>query len=291
MDVLLTIGDFSKMTYLSVKALRHYHDVGLLEPVAIDPSSGYRHYAVSQVSTAQAIRRFRDLDMPLEQIRAVLDAPDPESRNEAILTHLRHMQEQLTRTQTSIASLQALLEQAPTVADVVFRRLPPLTALAIDGRVGLPDAAAWLDVAFAELHETLDRAGLTAAGPEGGLYPEPFFETEAGDVVAFLPVTPSPGLTAPGGRVRVAEIEAGDHAVMVHHGPFADLDQTYGALGTVVAEQGVGVPGPIREHYFEDHAEVCWPVDLTRPAPPPNLSQLLPPSENKRDKLAGGPPG
>src|SRR5215213_6436257 len=103
MDTPLTIGDFSKMTYLSVKALRHYHDVGLLEPVAVDPSSGYRHYAASQVSTAQAIRRFRDLDMPLEQIRAVLDAPDVEARNEAILAHLRHMQEQLARTRTSIA--------------------------------------------------------------------------------------------------------------------------------------------------------------------------------------------
>ena len=36
MDVLLTIGEFSKMTYLSVKALRHYHDVGLLEPAAVE---------------------------------------------------------------------------------------------------------------------------------------------------------------------------------------------------------------------------------------------------------------
>jgi DNA-binding transcriptional MerR regulator len=270
MDVLLTIGDFSKMTYLSVKALRHYHDVGLLEPVTIDPSSGYRHYAVSQVSTAQAIRRFRDLDMPLEQIRAVLDAPDPEARNEAILVHLRHMQEQLTRTQTSIASLQALLEQAPTVADVAFRTLPSITTLAIDGRVGLQDAAAWLDIAFGELHEARERLGLAAAGPEGGLYPGPFFETEAGDVVAFLPIAAAgPGAEpgSPGGRVHVLEIGAADHAVMVHHGPFADLDQTYGALGTVVAERGVGVPGPIREHYFDDHAEVCWPVDLTRPEP------------------------
>ncbi len=41
-DVILTIGEFSKMTYLSVKALRHYHDVGLLTPVDIDAATGYR---------------------------------------------------------------------------------------------------------------------------------------------------------------------------------------------------------------------------------------------------------
>jgi effector-binding domain-containing protein len=54
---------------------------------------------------------------------------------------------------------------------------------------------------------------------------------------------------------------------MVHSGPFDDIDQTYGALGTIVAERGIGSPGPIREHYLaDDRAEVCWPV--ARPAAP-----------------------
>ncbi|HEY3648018.1 MAG TPA: MerR family transcriptional regulator, partial [Streptosporangiaceae bacterium] len=65
MTVLVPIGDFSRMTHLSVKALRFYHDQGLLEPARIDPSSGYRFYDTGQVPVAQVIRRFRDLDMPL----------------------------------------------------------------------------------------------------------------------------------------------------------------------------------------------------------------------------------
>ena len=80
-ETLVAIGDFSKMTYFSVKALRHYHDVGLLEPADVDPSTGYRRYATSQVPVALAIRRFRDLDMPLEEIRLVLAAPDPATGN------------------------------------------------------------------------------------------------------------------------------------------------------------------------------------------------------------------
>jgi hypothetical protein len=72
----LAIGDFSRMTHLSVKALRHCHDVGLLTPAEIDPSSGYRFYVPGQVPIAQVIRRFRDLGMPLDQIREVLQAPD-----------------------------------------------------------------------------------------------------------------------------------------------------------------------------------------------------------------------
>jgi DNA-binding transcriptional MerR regulator len=264
MDVLLAIGEFSKMTYLSVKALRHYHDVGLLEPSSVDPSSGYRLYSAAQVGTAQVIRRFRDLDMPLEQIRAVLEAPDPAARNQAILVHLQLMQEQLERTQTSVASLQAVLVEAPRLADIELRSVPVTPTLAITELVSSDDCSAWLDDALAELHDALATAGDEADGPDGALYPDEFFELGAGHVVAFVPVAAARPVE-PVGRAHPRLLPAGDLAVMVHTGPFSDLDQTYGALGTVVAERGIGLAGAaIREHYLDDgRAEVCWPVTTT----------------------------
>jgi DNA-binding transcriptional MerR regulator len=262
-DVLVTIGDFSRMTYLSVKALRHYHDVGLLEPAAVDASTGYRLYSARQVPTAQAIRRFRDLDMPLERIRAVLNAPDVATRNEAIVDHLRHMQEELRRTQATVASLQALLEDVVPRADVELRSVPAMQALAIGHHVGFDNCAPWLDAALGELHELLDGQGIDPSGPDGALYPDEFFAAGAGTVVAFVPVPATAhGVPGVGGtRAGWREIGAADLAVMVHSGSFDDIDQTYGALGTIVAERGMGSPGPIREHYLAaDRAEVCWPV-------------------------------
>ena len=84
----LSIGDFSRMTYLSVKTLRHYHDVGVLEPAEIDPSSGYRFYLPSQVGVAQMIRRLRDLGMPLDDVRTILTAPDPDGSTQIPLLPL-----------------------------------------------------------------------------------------------------------------------------------------------------------------------------------------------------------
>ena len=125
MDVLVSIGQFSKMTYLSVKALRYYHDVGLLEPALVDPATGYRHYAVDQVGTAQAIRRFRDLEMPIEEVRQLLGAPDEATRNRAILTHLERMHRQLDQTRAAVESLQGLLSEGPARdTRVAIRRLP-----------------------------------------------------------------------------------------------------------------------------------------------------------------------
>jgi len=76
------IGDFSRATHPTVKMLRHYHETGLLEPAHIDPQTGYRRYTTDQVPVAQIIRRFRNLDMPLTEIRAVLSAPDVQTRND-----------------------------------------------------------------------------------------------------------------------------------------------------------------------------------------------------------------
>jgi len=253
-DVLLTIGEFSKMTYLSVKALRHYHDVGLLEPAAVDSLTGYRRYASRQVATAQAIRRFRDLDMPIDEVRQVLRAPDRAARDRAIVVHLDRLLQQLERTQLSVASLQALLADEPSAApDVELRHIPATRVVTERGVVAFDDCAAWLEPALAGLHSAIDAAGLVVAGADGALYPDEFFETGAGEVTAFVPVT--------GDAPDVVELPAAMVAVLLHDGPFVDLDQAYGALGTAVAARGIGGPGPIREHYLTPTStEVCWPV-------------------------------
>ena len=258
MTVALSIGEFSKMTYLSVKALRHYHDIGLLEPAEVDSSSGYRRYRAEQVPVAQAIRRFRDLDMPIEQVRAVLEAPDMATRNRAILDHLEAMQGQLERTQQTVASLHALLTAPSAPRPVAYRTLPATSTVAISDVVAFDDASDWLDAAYPELHAALEAAGLSPAGPDSALYDDAFFTEGIGGTVAFVPIdAPATGR----GRVTSLDLPATRVAAMVHDGPFDDLDQTYGALGTSVAELGLGASGPIREIYLaEDRAEVCWPI-------------------------------
>src|SRR5580693_8685395 len=257
MATMLTIGDFSRMTHLSVKALRHYHDMGVLEPAAVDPFNGYRSYDTSQVGSAQVIRRLRDLGMPLDSIAAVLAAPDLEARNREIATHLTRMERQLEQTQASVAALRALLTGPAERPAIELRAIPAVTALAV--------------------RQVVDAADLTAAGPYGALYPGDFFELERSEITAFLPVTvgasPGRGGLEPTGRVRLVEIPAVEAAVAVHEGAFSEIDRTYGALGEVVAERAIGVDGPIREYYLvssvdtddvgQHRTEVCWPVFRT----------------------------
>ena len=269
MSVLVSIGDFSRMTHLSVKALRFYHDQGLLDPARIDPATGYRFYDPGQVAVAQVIRRLRDLDMPVDQVRTVLQAPDVETRTREIIAHLTAMEARLAETQISVASLRALLEGPPVRPDVEFRSIPATRVLAIAETVTAEQAWAWGGDAFEELYGRIGHDGLRAAGPAGALFPADFFELEQAELTAFVPVeVPAQA----GGRARPLIIPAAEAAVMIHAGSLADSDRTYAALGTVVAERAIGVEGPIREYYqvpFSEpdparyRTEICWPVFQT----------------------------
>jgi DNA-binding transcriptional MerR regulator len=271
MAIRLSIGDFSRMTYLSVKSLRRYHDMGLLEPAHIDRDTGYRYYEASQVPLGQAIRRFRDLEMPLEQLKEVVHAPDASARNKLIIAHLEHMESALQQTQQTVASLRALLEQPHAPIAVEYRSVAAAMAIAISEPVRMGDLTAWWSEAFDELHRVLASSSAIRAGSDGALYPNEFFQEELGEIVAFIPVTDMP---TPSGRPQLIEIPGAELAITVHNGAISELDRTYGALGTFVAEREIGVQGPIREHYVVTshepstepvhHTEVCWPVFHTK---------------------------
>ena len=85
-DNLLSIGRFGRLAGLSIGALRHYHERGLLAPARVDSTSGYRSYARSQVDDARLIARLRELDLGLPEIRDILTA-DPEERRRLLAAH------------------------------------------------------------------------------------------------------------------------------------------------------------------------------------------------------------
>src|SRR4051794_15005818 len=124
MPAVLSIGDFSRITHLSVKTLRRYHEAGLLEPAEIDPQSGYRYYSTAQVPTAQVIRRFRPPAMPVREVGEVLATSDPKARSALIAAHLERLQTQLDEPRAVVPSLRRLLEPAAPPIEVEHRAIP-----------------------------------------------------------------------------------------------------------------------------------------------------------------------
>jgi DNA-binding transcriptional MerR regulator len=105
MEERLTIGAFARLTGLTPKALRHYDALGLLQPAAVE-RNGYRLYDRGQVETGRLIRRLRDLDVPLEEIRVVLD--DPAQAGKRLEAFTRELEADLFRRQRNLHQLRNL---------------------------------------------------------------------------------------------------------------------------------------------------------------------------------------
>jgi len=252
--------------------LRHYHQIGLLEPADVDPDTGYRRYTAEQIPVAQIIRRFRALDMPLERIQAVLAAPDLDVRNQLISQHLDELQSELAQTQSAVASLRDLLD-APSSSQqsgISFRRMEETSAAAISETINIEDAGAWYQGAIGELYATLAAQKVLGAGPAGGIYSDDLFADERGQATVFIPCV---GELRRLGRVEFTVIPAVELATITHAGSHDEVDRSYGALAAYVARHALAVDGPIREYYLvgshdtrDDLAwrtEIGWPIFRT----------------------------
>src|SRR5580698_3795875 len=164
----LTIGAFSRLTHLSVKTLRYYHEVGLLEPAVVDPDSGYRYYRPGQAHSAHLVRRFRDLGLPVADVKAVLAAPDLAARDAILAGHLDRMREQLRQTEAAVDSLHRMLAGPADVA-IEERVLDGGPTISVAANVLRQDVSSWWWDAMASLRATAAAVGLEQAGPVGGL--------------------------------------------------------------------------------------------------------------------------
>lgn len=258
----LAIGEFSRLTHLSVRTLRRYHDAGLLEPATVDEATGYRYYSPDQIPTAQVVRRLRELDVPLGDVQRILRSPDPETRADLVADHLQRLESELDRTRSAVASLRRLLRPDPAPRAVELRTVPATTVAAVEDDVAYQDVIAWYSGAMAELDALVD----DRTGVPGGLYANTLFEEGNGHVLVYRPTDHPPRA----GRVRPVTLPAVELAVTTHVGPHDDIDVTYGELGAWVVANALEVAGPVHEIYrvaprdTPDPAawrtEIGWPV-------------------------------
>jgi len=266
----LSIGDFSVVTHLSIKTLRYYHQVGLLEPAEVDPHTGYRRFRVEQIPTAQIIQRFRDLDMPIDEVKAVLAAPDLDTRNALIAAHLSRLEGELEQTRQTVLSLRNLLEPARTPISVEYRTVRATQAVGIQEVVDLSDLLVWYHGALGELYATVAVQGMQPSGPSGGLFASDLFQYERGEATVFVPVSREMQIV---GRVSPLVVPAAELAVTTHGGSHATIPATYGALGAYVSTHALAIVGPVREYYLVDarttsdatqwRTEIAWPIFQT----------------------------
>ena len=259
-DGLMAIGTFSRASLLSIKALRAYHEAGILVPARIDPATGYRSYHATQLMDAAVIQRLRALDVPLARVREVVHARDPEVTGRVLADHTAAMQARLTDVARIVGELQAGVALPAAHTPVHVRAEPAAHTLAVRGHVTDADIAEFLGTAFADLAAVADRAQVAPTGPFGALYGAEIVDDGAEPVEAFMPVAGPVPLPDERGPVRLSEVPAARVAVLVHAGGYDSIGDSYSRLGAWVAHNAVSADRPVREMYLVSYDETDDPA-------------------------------
>lgn len=125
----LVIGRFARLTGLTVGALRHYDELDLLRPAWVDPETGYRWYDRAQLGPARSIVRLRDLDVPLETIRAWLETDERVERQRILADHRRRLEVRTYRLQRILHVVGQLATQPSSPKEVTTMPAGTLDAL------------------------------------------------------------------------------------------------------------------------------------------------------------------
>lgn len=240
------IGDFSRLTRVTVKALRHYDDLGLLKPARVDAFTGYRFYSAGQLPRLNRILALKDLGLSLEQIGPFLDADlSTEQLRALLLVKQNEAREQIELEQVRLRRITARLqqiEQATNLAsyDVVVKRIEAQTVASL--RATLSDHTA-IGELFRELNAYRQEYHLSATAWTA-IWHDPEHRDTAVDAEAtFTSPDPLPSV----GRIRPRELPAVETmACTVHRGTPTTIGAACAALLSWIEGNGYGIAGPER---------------------------------------------
>jgi len=267
---LFRIGDFSRLSQVPVSALRFYADLGLLEPAAVDPSSGYRYYTAAQLRLVNRIVALKDLGLTLEEIGVVLGEGLGVGELRGMLRLKRaEAAQRLAEEQGRLERVEARLrliekEGRMPEQEVVVKQLPETRGLGLREKVAGPPGIAEL---FGDGFAGLGAAGVMLAGPPVSVYHDPEFSPESIDIELVYPVPAgvSGPLPTPAGRtLEWRTVCGGEAAVIVHVGPYETLGESYQALADWIGQHGYRVAGPPRELYLSSPMDPGPPVTEIR---------------------------
>lgn len=269
MDNLVPIGRFSRMTRLSIKALRRYDEMGLLEPAMVDPTSGYRYYALQQANRAEAIRLLRSVDMPLEEIREMLEAADASITQKYLAKHRERLTDRLVEQQRMLAYLETLITRGEHVMpyEVTVKTAAPQPVLALRRHVSLETVGQEIQTGFGRLMGHLATAQLAPTAPPFIIMHDVVDQQTDGDIEMCFPVT---GEVAGSDDIMFRTVDGGPVATTIHRGPYMEVGAAYHTLMGWIQDHGHEMTGPPRETYLNDPrevteadqlTEVAWPID------------------------------
>ncbi|HVO72053.1 MAG TPA: MerR family transcriptional regulator [Aggregatilineaceae bacterium] len=250
---MIRIGDFSKLSHVSVKTLRFYDETGLLAPVTVDPFTGYRYYEFDQLPRLHRILALKDLGFSLEEIGQLLrDNLTPEQMRGMLKLRRAEIRQKVQEETDRMERVEARLRQIEqedcmSQYDIVIKRVEALKVASV--REVVPGYAEQ-GGAWKALEGYLAMQRVRPSAPCLTIYYDEGYKERDVDLEVCEPLAAD---LPEGGRVKVRTLPPVESmACTVHKGPFTTISDAYTALIKWVDANGYRICGPGREVYLRE---------------------------------------
>ena len=238
---LLSLGRFAQAAGLSRKALRLYDQLGILLPDYVDPGSGYRYYNPGQYEKARFIRLLRAMEMPLADIRNMLEAGTTREAVDLVLKYTSEFEKKAQQVHLASQKVIAYLrkEHLPMSILVSTEDFPAFQAVSIKKNIAVPGFHAFIPEALSRLSQYVEEVEAEIIGDPICFYYGPVNKNDDGPVEICFPINGNP---APAGDILLREIPLHQGAIgkaTVKQSRFPDILEVWDAVVSWVQHNGL----------------------------------------------------
>lgn len=259
----MLISDFARLGQVSVRMLRHYDEIGLLEPDHVDQPSGYRSYSPEQLHVLNRLVALKELGFSLDQVRRILAEEIGADELRGMLRLRRMELEDEARAVgnrlTAVESRLRMIEKEHAMStDYVIKSLPAIRLVARKATLDRERLGEHIGPMFDSVAAGIGHIPGSLATPVAT-----YSESEAGmDVVVGYAYAGDPPADA-----EVVDLPTVDAVCAVHLGPMTTIGESWQALHSWVVDNAHTFAGPCRELYVraEGEDQSDWVTELQQP--------------------------
>jgi DNA-binding transcriptional MerR regulator len=247
---MIRIGQFSRISQVSIKTLRFYDEQGLLHPAQVDNFTGYRYYTFEQLTRLYRILALKEMGFSLTQIGRLLDEdPSPEQMRGLLKLRRAEIQERLDEELTRLSRVESWLQQiekehSMDTIEVIVKKVEPVSIASVRAIIPTYSQQGHL---WHDLEGYLAMQRVRPAGPCFTMYYDDEYKERDVDAEVCEPIDTS---LSESSKVKVRTLPAVEVASAIHRGPYTELGSAIEAVIRWVAGNGYRICGPEREIYI-----------------------------------------
>jgi effector-binding domain-containing protein len=249
---MFSIGEFSKITGLTIKALRLYHEKGIIEPHFVDEQTGYRYYNHQDAEKARAVRLLKNMMFGLDEIAEILkDCRDDADAVELLQRHRSNLEARIKDLKKARRYLDSIINDernaiamtSDKTSEIVEKNVPDMRIASIRWKGRYGEVGRYMGKIARHLHRYL-------AGAPFNMYYDECYKEEDADIETCFPVREDKEIAAPA-EITIRKLPGGKVVSIIHKGPYDQLGRSYEKISAYLKEKNYRVAAPPREIYVK----------------------------------------